>query len=110
MARRPSKSAAPAQITVREMKAALLRSGYLLESRVESALREHGNYVEANPTYPDPKTGQSREFDVLSLGAQVIGPRSSRDYIFPVMLIECVNNSQPLVILTKEPQVRIFTS
>lgn len=84
------------------MRDALLRSGYLLELRVESKLRECWGYVEANATYPDKETGKSREFDLFGLTAHKAGV-NSRDFIFGVLLIECINNPQPLVIMTKEP-------
>jgi len=85
------------------MRSALLRSGYLLECRVESVLRERWGYVEANGTYPDPETGKSREFDLFGMSAHEVGPDD--DYLWGVLLIECVNNPQPLAILTKEPLV-----
>jgi hypothetical protein len=86
------------------MRDALLRSGYLLESRVESQLREHWGYVEANATYLDPGTGQSREFDACATIAENAGP-NEYDFLFGVLLLECINNPQPLVVLTKEPLV-----
>lgn len=92
------------KITRAEMKNALLRSGYLLELRVESKLREHWGYVEANATYPDRETGISREFDIFGLTARRVGTEGL-DFIFGALLIECINNPQPLVILTKEPIV-----
>jgi hypothetical protein len=92
------------KITRAEMRDALLRSGYLLESRVESQLREHWGYVEANATYPDQETGKSREFDLFGMAAHRAG-REDYDFLFGVLLIECINNPQPLVILTKEPLV-----
>jgi len=86
------------------MTGALLRSGYLLESRVESTLRKQWGYVEANPTYVDPDSGKSREFDLYALSAERAGP-NEYDYIFGVLLAECINNPQPIVIMTKEPLV-----
>jgi hypothetical protein len=87
-----------------EMRQALLRSGYLLESRIESYLRDrHWGYVEANPTYEDPETGKSREYDVFAMYGLPAGP-NERDWLFGVLLVECVNNPQPLVVITKEPQ------
>lgn len=94
----------PDKISRAEMKAALVRSGYLLESRVESTLRQHGGYIEANCTYPDPETGKSREFDLMAMMARNAGP-DEFDFLFIVLLIECINNPQPFVILTKEPLV-----
>jgi hypothetical protein len=93
------------EITRADARAALVRSGYLLESRVERRLKEAGYYVEANHTYPDPDTNKSREFDLYAMRAVRVGPRNSRDFVFTVLLIECVNNPQPMVLITKEPQV-----
>ena len=67
------------------MRDALLRSGYLLESRVENRLREHWGYVEANASYQDPETGKSRELDVYSMAVAKAGPE---DYDFINMRIE----------------------
>ena len=92
------------KITRSEITEALLRSGYLLESRVESKLRKQWGYVEANPTYVDPDTGKSREFDLFAMSMQRAGP-NEYDFVFAVLLAECINNPQPVVILTKEPLV-----
>jgi hypothetical protein len=90
-------------INLAEAKDALIRSGYLLESRVEAVLRDSPYYVQANASYSDPETGKSREYDLYAMGAHKAGPAEA-DYQFTVLLIECVNNPQPLVLLTKEPQ------
>jgi len=86
------------------MTEALLRSGYLLESRVASKLRRQWGYVEANPTYVDPDTGKSREFDLLALSVRRAGP-NELDLIFAMLLAECINNPQPVIIMTREPLV-----
>jgi hypothetical protein len=91
-------------ITRPEARDALLRSGYLLESRLETLIQRDGYYVEANHSYPDPDTGKSRELDLYAMSAIKAGPEE-RDFIFPVLLIECVNNPQPLALITKEPQI-----
>lgn len=90
-------------ITLKQAKEALSRSGYLLESRIESVLLSNGFYVEANTAYLDPTTGKSRELDLYAIQ----GRKISRDYdfIFPVLLVECVNNPQPIAFITKEPIV-----
>lgn len=90
------------KITKSEIKDALLRSGYLLESRVETILRKNWGYVEANPTYTDPDSGKSREYDIFALYPCYAGPNRF-DFLFGVLLAECINNPQPLVILTKKP-------
>jgi len=87
-----------------EARDALLRSGYLLESRLEALLDKAAYYVEANHSYPDPDTGKTRELDLFAMSAVRAGPQE-HDFCFPVLLIECVNNPQPLALITKEPQV-----
>jgi len=57
------------QITLKEMKESILRSGYLIEQRVETILRDRGYFVEANAAYPDPITGKSREIDIEATSA-----------------------------------------
>ncbi len=61
----------PPRITRSQIKDALLRSGYLLESRLESILRDREYFVNANASYPDPILGKSRELD---LHAQALWP------------------------------------
>ena len=87
-----------------EARTALLRSGYLLESRVEEAFRRRGYYVEANSVFPDGKTGTSREVDVYAMRADKAGP-GDFDFLFTLFIVECVNNPEPLILITKRPQV-----
>jgi hypothetical protein len=87
-----------------EAQRALLQSGYLLETRLETHLQRSGYYVEANNSYPDPDTGKSRELDLYGMTAIKAGPRE-QDFVFSVLLVECVNNPQPVALITKEPQV-----
>lgn len=89
------------KISRQEMKAAIMRSGYLLEVRVEELLRKRWGYVETNTSYEDPILHKPRELDVHSLIAEKAGPKEY-DFLFAVLLIECVNNSQPVVMLTKD--------
>ncbi len=98
-------------ITKKEANNALLRSGYLLEGRLETVLRSRGYYVEANAAYPDPVTGKSRELDLLAGLVRFLSKKGistvSRGDISTVgmrLLIECVNNPQPIVFIAKEPQ------
>jgi hypothetical protein len=92
------------KIPIPQLKEALSRSGYLLESRLEAILRAKSYYVEANSAYPDPDTGKSRELDLYAMSALRAGPEEY-DYIFAVLLIECINNPQPMAFISKEPQV-----
>lgn len=91
------------KIKKEEIKEAILRSGYLLEQRVESFLEKEGYYVSANTAYPDPITGKSREIDIEAL----IGVKLSRDYDFfyPTLICECENNQQPVVFFIKDSPV-----
>jgi len=91
-------------MTQDQMTEALPRSGYLLESRVERLLEHHGYYVDANTAFPDPPTGKSRELDIFTLSG--VRVTKEMDFVFPVLLIECVNNPQPLILFTKESVVR----
>ena len=85
-----------------EIEDALRRSGYLIEYRIEDILREQGFHVAANATYPDPITSKPRELDISATGADRIG--SDRDWLFSILLIECVNNPYPMAFFTKEAQ------
>lgn len=87
-------------ISIDQMKDAIKRSGYLLEHRVEQILTNEGYFVETNPVYPDPDTGKSREFDVSALSATRIY-RKGHNFIFPTIICECENNSQPIAFFTK---------
>ena len=89
-------------ISTKQMRDAIQRSGYLLEQRVEPILVEEGFfYVQTNPVFPDPDTGKSREIDISALSATRIY-KKGYNFIFPMMLCECENNSQPIVFFTKE--------
>jgi hypothetical protein len=90
-------------ITLEQAKEALRRSGYLLESRVADRLEKIGYYVQTNDAYVDPVTAKSRELDLYAMGANKLSRKL--DYIFPVLVIECVNNPQPLVLLSKDPKI-----
>jgi hypothetical protein len=93
-------------INLTDAKEALCRSGYLLEFRVERALERCGYYVEANTVFPDPITSKSRELDLFAMGGAKVSRRD--DFIFPILLVECVNNPQPLVMFTKNPVTRFL--
>ena len=95
------------QPTRMEIKDAILRSGYLLETRIEELLREQWGFVEANSVYIDPVTGKTRELDIYTLRADKAGP-DEFDYLFTSLLIECVNNPYPLICFTKEPLMDFF--
>lgn len=86
------------------MRAALVRSGYLLETRVAALLRETGFEVTTSPAYSDPATGRSREIDIHAHGfSHDIDPREMEDRIWADLLIECVNPPRPLVFFPAHP-------
>jgi len=89
-------------IPLSEAKKSLLKSGYLLEARLENILQKNGYYVRSNVPYPDPKTGVTREIDLDAINAISLKPRKG-DFIFLELIIECINNDQPLAFITKEP-------
>lgn len=99
-----NRSSPRSRITEAEAKDALLRSGYLIESRIEAILRRRKYYVAANAAYRDSETGRARELDVYGMNAEKAGP-SQFDWLFLVLFVECVNNPQPLAFLTKMPLV-----
>jgi len=86
---------------------ALLRSGYLLEGRLYAFLDRREYYVETNVVYPDPDSGKSRELDLQAITSLSAGPREF-DRVHAVLLIECVNNLQPIAFVTKKPQVEFL--
>jgi hypothetical protein len=94
----------PGKITRAEIKDALLRSGYLIEARVEAYVRSRWKaLVDTNASYQDPDTGKPREIDLFALGARKVGPEEL-DMLFTFLVVECVNNPNPMVLLTKEAQ------
>lgn len=93
---------APPKITHDQIRDAVRRSGYLLEYRIEQVLGRSGYAVEANQAYPDPFTGKSRELDISAITPEFI-TSDYRNIIWPRLLVECVNNPQPIGFFTKTP-------
>ena len=91
------------KINKSQARQALLRSGYLLESRIENILSEKGYNVDANAVYTDPLTKKSREIDLYAMGAKRVW--KEEHFVFPCFLIECINNPQPITFITKEAQI-----
>lgn len=76
----------------------LLRSGYLLESRLVNALNEAGYFVDPNQTICDKNTGKSREIDILAEGPSSIKYKDTNVRSF--FVIEATNNLYPVVLTT----------
>jgi len=100
-----SRQAVPTKITEAEARRALQRSGYLMEYRVEALLRRRGWYVEANSAYEDSDTQKSREIDIYAIIGRPVGT-GPKDWLFSSVLVECVNNPQPIAFITKTPSIR----
>jgi hypothetical protein len=89
------------KITKEQAKDALLRSGYLIESRMETFLRDRKYSVETNVVVPDLLTGKSRELDLNAVKTDSVSIGRSV-FVSVCLLIECENNPQPIVFITKE--------
>lgn len=89
------------KITNDEMNEALLRSGYLLESRLLKILSDFDYTLHPNDVYPDPSTNKSREIDIFGISPrQVVTLSLDRKLIVDIqhnIIIECSNNPQPAV-------------
>ena len=81
-----SKNRINGTISVKQLREAIQRSGYLLEQRVEPIITERGYYVETNPVFRDADTGKSREIDMRALGAVSLY-RKKGDFIFPRVVV-----------------------
>ncbi|MGC9973699.1 MAG: hypothetical protein ABSE56_24275 [Bryobacteraceae bacterium] len=92
-------------ISLEHAKQALLRSGYLLENRVESLLVRRGYGVQANTPFLDTISEKERELDLHALRLVSAGP-AEFDFVWSVLLIECVNNPQPIAFVTKDSDLR----
>ena len=80
---------------------AIERSGYLFELSLTPLLEEDGCFVTPNHNFQDQDTGKSRELDLHAIGGiPVSGKRY--EYLFPVLLISCENNTNPYVFFTRE--------
>jgi hypothetical protein len=91
-----------AKINSEQVRKALLRSGYLLEARLETIIRKTSYLVETNISYPDPSTQKSRELDLFAYRGYSIGENTTGALLVK-LLIECVNNPQPLAFIMKQP-------
>ena len=89
-------------VTPREIEECLNRSGYLMESRVVRALVEEGYFVEPNQSIQDPRTGKSREIDVVAEYYKY-NPVHDRIAVKTTFVLEALNNKYPFVLLTERP-------
>lgn len=96
------------QIHPNEIKTALLSSGYLLEGRVGHVLEREGFYVELSSFRADPRdANKSIEVDVWGRQAGHIN-ETNNSLVVAETLIECKNNSQPVVFFLKSQPVPVI--
>ena len=94
-------SPADGLIKANEIKTALNNSGYLLEGRIAHILQGRTAYVELNRFRPDPRDeSKSIEIDVWGHFPEWID-QENNSVVAAEALIECKNNSQPVVFFLK---------
>ncbi|MCI0449991.1 MAG: hypothetical protein L0Y79_09460 [Chlorobi bacterium] len=84
-------------LTNREIREALKRSGYLIEQRVSNLLRKKEWICIANAVYPDPKTLITRELDIYAKNFVLLG--DTNHDLRVTLVIECINNLYPLAFI-----------
>ncbi|UYK80799.1 hypothetical protein NG829_00250 [Xanthomonas sacchari] len=84
-----------------EVQVCLERSGYLLESRLVRSLTEADLFVEPNVAHKDPRTGKSRELDLVAEDATGYFHRYA--VVKTTFVIEAINNRYPIVLMTERP-------
>jgi hypothetical protein len=101
--KRKKKNTKPIEILMSE---ALIRSGYTLESRIISKLVQRDFFVEPNQRILDPRTGKSREIDIVAELFEY-DPESSaakhRVHVSMRFVCEAKNNPYPVALLTELP-------
>lgn len=80
----------------------LERSGYLLESKLVQQLNDLGYFVEPNQVMRDPRTGKSREIDLVA-EYFAYNPEHKNVCVKTYFVVEVVNNRLPVVLLTQRP-------
>jgi hypothetical protein len=89
-------------ITLDDVLECLDRSGYLLESKLVSGLTDKGYFVEPNQVIRDPRTGKSREIDLVAEYYN-FQPTMSGVCVKTIFAVEAINNRFPFVLLTQRP-------
>jgi len=90
------------QISLEEVRECLSRSGYLLESRLVRSLSELRYFVEPNQVIRDPRTGKSREIDLIAEYFSFT-PERPKIAVKTYFVIEAINNKLPFILLTERP-------
>lgn len=85
-----------------EIRECLERSGYLLESRLVRSLTDSGYFVEPNQALRDPRTGKSREIDLVAELFRY-NPDHQGVHVWTKFIIEALSNKHPFVLITPRP-------
>ncbi len=83
--------------SVEQIRAAVDRSGYLMEQKITAGVSIKGYSVVPSWPFPDQDLGVSREVDVL--GNKSIHMEEKPPFAFLWLLCECKNSSQPFVFM-----------
>lgn len=83
--------------TKKQIKDAIEKSGYLLEQRICPIIDKYGFFTIPNDQYQDQDTGKSREIDVHAIKLNSLYRKEFQDTFKIILLIECKNNSTPVV-------------
>ena len=87
-----------------EIMAALEQSGYLMEQRVATQLEALNFDIKTNAAFEDPDEGKSRETDVSAIKRIAVN-ESAKVSAFVELIVECKNNGNPLVFLSRPKSV-----
>src|SRR5437016_4268364 len=93
------------QMLTKEMKAAVARSGYLLEQQLVPIVEKWGYKATPNHRFQDRTADTVGELDIHAITAKEIS-RRPRGFYFPILLVECKNLRCPLVFFT-QPELRM---
>lgn len=91
------------KITVKEMRNAIQRSGYLLEQRILPIFEKFYYVIDLNAIFPDPGTGKSREIDIKAFCMRkIFDTDDTYDFLHINLLCECENNKQPTMFFIRD--------
>ena len=91
------------KITVKEIKDAIQKSGYLLEQRILPIFEKFYGPIDLNSIFLDPVSGKSREIDIKGLGVEnIFNTNDLNNVLWIKLLCECENNKQPTVFFIRD--------
>jgi len=88
--------------TKEQIKKAIEQSGYLLEQRICPIIEKYFFLTTPNEQYQDQDTGKSREIDIHAIVLNSLFRNEYSDTFATILLIECKNNSTPVVFFTQQ--------